>query len=72
MPNNNTLGASQSPWEADEAILATSLNARERTYGALPVVDEIGVSDLPPTVTIAIDDTLYGVPLYGSILYTEG
>lgn len=70
MTNNNTLGASQPLWEPDEEILATNLNLRERTYGALTVTDEIGVSDNAPTVTIAIDDTLYGVPLYGSILYT--
>lgn len=71
MTNNNTLGVSEPAWEADEPILATSLNLRERLYGALPVQDDIGVQDVPPTVTIAIDDTLYGVPLYGSILYTE-
>lgn len=71
MINNNTLGASQPIWEPDEEVLATNLNLRERTYGGITITDYIGVSDTVPTVTIAIDDTLYGVPLYGSILYTE-
>jgi len=71
MTNNNTLGASQPIWEPDEEVLATNLNLRERTYGGITITDYIGVADALPTVTIAIDDTLYGVPLYGSILYTE-